>query len=243
MMGIGTVVNVVAVLAGAIVGVFVGRSLSARMRETIMNALGLLTVVLGTQMSFETNNILFVLGALLLGGIVGEGLRIESRINSIGGWLEKRAVWGTRVSAGPGEGVGETGEKSPFTHAFLVSSILFCTGPMAILGSFQDRLSGDYTLLAVKSVMDFFAAVAIASTLGRGVILSAVSVGVYQGFLTLAAGWASQLLTDAMIAEMTATGGVLLLGLGLGLLEIKRVRTGNLLPALVVAPLITALSS
>jgi len=117
---------------------------------------------------------------------------------------------------------------------------VFCIGPMAILGSIQDGLTGDYTLLAIKATMDGFAALAFASTLGPGVIFSALTVLVYQGALTLGAGWASVVLTDPMIAEMTATGGVLMLALGLGLLEIKQIRAGNLLPAIVLAPVIVA---
>jgi hypothetical protein len=203
------------------------------MRETIMHGLGLLTMVIGFQLSLETANILIVLGSLLLGGLVGELLRIEGAIDQAGKWLERQTGGERQPGAAPG---GST----TFSYAFLTASLVFCVGPMTILGSIQDGLTGDYTLLAVKSTLDGFASLAFASTLGPGVIFSALTVLIYQGALTLGAGWADAILTDPMVAEMTATGGVLMLALGLGLLEIKRIRTGNLLPALVIAPVIVA---
>ena len=240
MVGTGTLVNVLTVLAGGTLGTLLGARLPERMRETIMHGLGLLTIVIGVQLSFETDNILIILGSLLLGGIAGELLRIEDRLNQVGRWLEHRAA----RSGGPS--VSDTLRDaarpgiSQFSRAFLTASLVFCVGPMTILGSIQDGLTGDYTLLAIKATLDGFASLAFASTLGPGVIFAALTVLIYQGALTLGAGWASAVLTDPMVAEMTATGGVLMLALGLGLLEIKQIRAGNLLPAIVVAPLIVA---
>lgn len=234
MVGIGTVINVITVLAGGTAGTLLGARLPERVRQTIMAALGLVTLTIGIHLSFETDNILIVLGSLLLGGIAGELLRIEKRLNGIGRWIEKRT---TRNGSAE---VTQTGP-SRFSRAFLTASLVFCVGPMTILGSFQDGLTGDYTLLAIKSTLDLFAGLAFASTLGPGVIASALTVLVYQGALTLGAGWVSVLLTDPMIAEMSATGGVLMIALGLGLLEIKRIRTGNLLPGLFIAPIIVAI--
>lgn len=236
MTGIGTIINIVTVLVGGTLGTLMGTRLPERVRETIMHGLGLLTLVIGIQLSFETDNILIVLGSLLVGGIVGELLRIEYRIDRLGRWLECKTARGgsTSIPDLPQSGA------SQFSRAFLTASLLFCVGPMTILGSIQDGLTGDYTLLAVKSTLDGFAALAFASTMGTGVIFAALTVLVYQGALTLGAGWASAVLTDPMVAEMTATGGVLMLALGLGLLEIKRIRAGNLLPAIVVAPTIVA---
>jgi uncharacterized membrane protein YqgA involved in biofilm formation len=210
------------------------------MRETIMHAVGLLTIVIGVQLSLETDNVLIVLGSLLLGGLIGEWLRIESGIDQIGRWLQKRTGGGSE-SCAENPSANSDDRATRFSHGFLTASLLFCVGPMTILGSIQDGLSGDYTLLAIKSTMDGFGALAFASTLGPGVIFSALTVLVYQGALTLGAGWADAVLTDPMVAEMTATGGVLMLALGLGLLEIKKVRAGNLLPALAVAPVIVAI--
>jgi uncharacterized membrane protein YqgA involved in biofilm formation len=241
MIGTGTLINVITVLAGGTLGIVLGTRLPERMRETIMHGLGLLTTIIGIQLSLESEEILIVLASLLLGGIVGEWLRIESRINQLGRWLERKTSRNSNLPAPEGpQDVARSGA-SRFSHAFLTASLLFCVGPMTILGSIQDGLTGDYTLLAVKATMDGFAALAFASTLGPGVLFSALTVLFYQGALTLGAGLASAALSDPMVAEMTATGGALMLALGLGLLEIKQIRAGNLLPAIVAAPIIVAL--
>jgi len=237
MIGTGTIINVITVLVGGTLGTLLGVRLPERMRETIMHALGLLTIVIGVQLSLETENVLIVLGSLLLGGLMGELLRIERGIDQLGRWLERRGAADQTSGAETRDAVTGT---TQFSRAFLTASLVFCVGPMTILGSIQDGLSGDYTLLAVKSMMDGFAALAFASSLGPGVIFSALTVFTYQGAMTMGAGWADVLLTDPMIAEMTATGGVLMLALGLGLLEIKEIRAGNLLPALLMAPVIVA---
>ncbi len=237
MVGIGTFTNVVTVLVGGTLGILLGTRLPERMRETIMHGLGLLTLVIGIQLSFKTNNILIVLVSLLLGGIAGEWLRIEGRLNQLGRWLEHRTASSSSPASDQPQDAARPGT-SRFSRAFLTASLVFCVGPMTILGSIQDGLSGDYTLLAIKATLDGFASLAFASTLGPGVIFAALTVLVYQGALTLGAEWASAMLTDPMIAEMTATGGVLMLALGLGLLKIKQIRAGNLLPAIFVAPII-----
>ncbi|RLC64592.1 MAG: DUF554 domain-containing protein [Chloroflexota bacterium] len=239
MIGRGTIINVITVLVGGTLGTLLGARLPERVRETIMHGLGLLTLVIGVQLALKTDNILIVLGSLLLGGIAGELLRIEDRLNQAGRWLEDR----TTGLGNPSTADLPRPAASRFSRAFLTASLVFCVGPMTILGSIQDGLIGDYTLLAVKATLDGFASLAFASTLGPGVISAALTVLLYQGALTLGAGWASAVLADPMITEMTATGGVLMLALGLGLLEIKQIRAGNLLPALLVAPLIVAVIS
>jgi len=239
MVATGTIINVFTVLLGGTLGTVLGNRLPEKMRETIMHALGLLTMTIGFQLSLETGNILIVLGSLLLGGLLGEFLGIERGIDELGLWLEKRTGGGKRGK--PGDSPARSAHRTtPFSHAFLTASLVFCVGPMTILGSIQDGLTGDYTLLAVKSTMDGFASLAFASTLGPGVIFSALTVLLYQGALTLGAGWADAMLTDPMVAEMTATGGVLMLALGMGLLQIKKIRAGNLLPAIAIAPVIVA---
>jgi hypothetical protein len=163
--------------------------------------------------------------------LLGEWWRIEAGLAAIGSRLEARFV----------AGAGQTTRGQQFVRGFLTSSLLFCVGPMTILGSIQDGLTGDFSLLAIKSVLDGFAALAFASTLGVGVLFSVLVVLVYQGGLTLLAAQAEAFLSEAMVAEMSAVGGVLLVGLAVGsLLELKPIRTGNLLPALVIAPLIVA---
>jgi uncharacterized membrane protein YqgA involved in biofilm formation len=188
-------------------------------------------------MFLETSNPLIVLGALLIGILLGEWWKLEDRLQHVGEALEQR--FGAQP---PGEDAAhgiQQEQSSRFVRGFLVASLLYCTGPMAILGSINDGLRGDYNLLAVKSVLDGFASLAFASTLGLGVLFSSVMVFLYQGGISLLAAQLNAILSDAMIAEMTATGGVILFGLALSsLLEIKRIRVGNFLPALAIAPLI-----
>jgi uncharacterized membrane protein YqgA involved in biofilm formation len=244
MIGIGTIINTVAVLAGGALGTALGARLPERVRETVMHGLGLVVLAIGIHLSLKTTEILIVLGSVILGGILGELLRIEDRIDNIGRWIEQRGPRNREQEAEIDRDQPENTtdvSTTRFSRAFLMASLVFCVGPMTILGSFQDGLEGNYDILAVKSALDFFAAMAFASTMGSGVIAAAFTVIVYQGTLTLGAGWVSGVLTDPMIAEMTATGGVLMLAIGLGLLELKRIRTGNLLPAIVIAPIIVAI--
>jgi uncharacterized protein len=249
MTGVGTIINTVAVLAGGALGTALGARLPERIRTTVMHGLGLVVLAIGVHLSLKTTEILIVLGSVLLGGILGELLRIEDRLNGIGRWIEQRGTRNSRKAQSEETGAKLEPDRSErtadvsttrFSRAFLMASLVFCVGPMTILGSFQDGMEGNFQILAIKSALDFFAAMAFASTMGPGVIAAALTVVVYQGALTLGAGWVSGVLTDPMIAEMTATGGVLMLAIGLGLLELKKVRTGNLLPAIVIAPIIVA---
>lgn len=227
----GTIINVITVLAGTALGVLLGGRLSERMSQTVLHGLGLVTAAIGLQMFLETANVLIVLGAVLVGGILGEWWNIEAGLNGLGAWLE------SRFNRGKGDEAGA----ARFIRGFVTASLLFCVGPMAILGSIQDGLTGDYRLLAIKAMLDGFAALAFASSLGVGVGFSALALLVYQGAIALAAGQAQAVLTPEMIAELTATGGVLILGISVStLLEIKPIRVGNFLPALLLAPLIVA---
>ena len=226
----GTLINIATILVGSTLGLRFGKAFSSRTRETIMAGLGLFTLAIGLKMSLETQNSLIILGGLLIGALIGEGLKIEDGLNKLGVRLEKRFGGGEDADA-----------QARFVRGFMTASLLFCIGPLAILGSIQDGLVGDYQLLAIKAIMDGFASFAFASTLGVGVIFSALSVGVYQGGITLFAAQLQGVMTPAMTAEMTATGGILLLGLAVSsLLEIKKIRVGNFLPALVISPLIVA---
>lgn len=226
----GTIINVIAILAGTALGVLFGRRLSDNLKKTITAGMGLFTGAVGLQMFLKTEQALIVLAALLLGAITGEWLRIEDRMASLGIWLERRFTGSSE------------GGSSRFVRGFLSASILFCTGPMAVLGSISDGLTGDYTTLAIKSVLDGFISLVFASTLGVGVAFSALPVGVYQGSISLLAAQFNAIITPAMMAEMTATGGVLLAGIAVSsLLEIKKIRVGNMLPALVFAPAIVYL--
>lgn len=229
----GTIINVFTVILGSLLGLGFGKFFPQRARETIIAGLGLFTAAIGLKMFFETQNELIVLGGLLLGGLLGEWLKIETHLSRLGEGLEKR--FGKSAEDG-------SGERSRFVRGFLTASLVFCVGPMTILGALQDGLTGDYRLLAIKSVLDGFASFAFASTLGVGVIFAAPVVLFYQGGISLLAAQIKFLLTDAMITEMTATGGVILLGLAISsLLEIKPIRVANFLPGLVISPLIVAI--
>jgi len=224
----GTLLNIAAVLIGGGVGLFFGARIPERFKSTVVAGLGLFTAAMGMQMFLKTQNPLIVLGALLTGALLGEWGRIEDGLNNFGAILERRFA---RDDSADGS--------ARFIRGFLTASLLFCVGPMTILGSIQDGLTGDYNLLAVKSVLDGFAALAFASTLGVGVLFSTIVILAFQGGISLLAVQISAVVTDPMLAEMTATGGVILFGLALSsLLEIKKIRSGNFLPALFVAPLI-----
>lgn len=227
----GTLINTAAILVGGMIGLRFGKSLKAKTRETIVIGLGLFTMGISIKMFLETNNSLIVLGGLLIGGLLGEFLNIESRFNHLGQLLEDQFNNSENKSS-----------RGNFVRGFMTCSILFCTGPMAILGAIQDGLIGDFQLLAIKSIMDGFVAFAMASTLGVGVLFSALIVFLYQGGFSLLAVQLQGIMTPNMIAEMTATGGLLLTGIAISsLLEIKPIRVGNFLPSLVISPLIVYL--
>lgn len=232
---LGTFINIVAVLIGSAVGLIAGNRLPERTRQTVMNGLGLVTAIVGLQAALQTRNVLILMFSILLGGILGEWWRIEDHLEALGRRLEER--FGGAAPAG--------GNGRSITRAFVTASLVFCVGPLTIIGSIQDGLTGDYTLLAIKSVLDGFASIAFAATLGPGVLLAILTILFYQGGLSLAAmGFSSGLggvTRDApAVVEMTAAGGALMLGISLLLLDLKRVRVANFLPALGLAPLITA---
>jgi uncharacterized membrane protein YqgA involved in biofilm formation len=242
MYGLGTVLNVCAILIGATVGVLLGHRLPERTRTAVTDALGLVTLVIGglNVVSLQDSAfvdavgagipLLIVIGALLLGGIAGSLLRIEARLEAFGAVLQRRLA-----SRGASE------SRARFVEGFVDASLVFCIGPLAVLGALSDGLGRGIDELALKSTLDGFAAVAFAASLGWGVAASALSVAVWQGLLTILAIALGSVMSQALVASLTATGGVLLLGVGLRLLRIKAVPVGDLLPALVLAPLLTAL--
>jgi uncharacterized membrane protein YqgA involved in biofilm formation len=228
---IGTLINVLTVLIGGGVGTVFGERLPVRVRESVLSALGLFTIAIGLKMTFDSQNALITLGSVMLGGLLGEWWRIEDQLKRLGGWLEARFA---RNNTSEGA--------ARFIKGFVSASLVLCVGPMTILGSIQDGLTGNFQLLAIKSVLDGFASLAFAATMGVGVMFSAVIVLIYQGALSLLATQAQTLLTDPMIREMTAAGGLLIMGIGVGsLLELRPIRVANYLPALVIAPLIVAI--
>ncbi|MCK5785214.1 MAG: DUF554 domain-containing protein [Candidatus Sabulitectum sp.] len=226
----GTLVNTATVLVGGILGTLLGKGLSERIRDTVMTGMSLVVIALGMKMALETSNILIVLGSITIGGILGELMHLQRHLDSLGKWL------GNVTSRFPFLSRGN------FSQGFVTASLVFCVGPMTILGSIQDGLSGDSSLLMVKSVLDGFAAMAFASAMGMGVTFSALTVLVVQGSLTLGSSLFSEILTEGMISELTATGGVIMLGIAVHMLELKKIRLANFLPALVIAPLIVWIS-
>ena len=226
----GTLLNVATVLIGGTLGLIFGARVPERLKATVVTGMGLFVMAIGIQMFLKTENSLIVLGALLIGALLGEWWRIEDGLQALGQILEKQFSKNNDDGEEP---------SSKFVRGFLTASLLFCVGPLAILGSIQDGLTGNYNLLAVKSALDGFASLAFASTLGPGVLFSAVIVLVYQGGISLLAAQLNAIATPSMMNEMTAAGGVILIGLSISsLLDIKKIRIGNFLPALVIAPLI-----
>jgi len=223
----GTLLNIAAVLIGGVIGLVFGARIPDKLKQTVVAGMGLFVGAMGLQMFLKTENPLIVLGSLLIGTLLGEWWRIEDGLQNFGKFLEQRF-----------SKEGET-DSNKFVRGFLTASLLFCVGPLTILGSIQDGLTGDYNLLAVKSVLDGFASLAFSSTLGVGVMFSTIIILIYQGGVSLLAAQLNAIVTASMMNELTATGGVILLGLALSnLLEIKKIRVGNMLPGLAVAPLI-----
>ena len=229
----GTLINVATILIGSLLGIWFGQRVPERARHTVVSGMGLFTAAIGLQMFFEHSiNALIVLGSLLAGALLGEWWRIEDRLAHLGTFLEQRFARPSDTAAG---------HENRFVKGFLTASLLFCIGPIAIIGSIQNGLNGDYQLLAIKAVLDGFASLAFASTLGIGVIFSSLIILIYQGGISLLAAQVQTAVSTSMMTELTATGGILLLGVAISsILEIKKVRVGNFLPALVIAPLIVA---
>ena len=244
MRGLGTVLNVAAVAAGTTIGVLFGSRVPERFRITVMQGIGLLVVALGVTETLDTHNAVILLASILIGGLIGEALRLEDRLAAAGGAIERRVG----VAVDPdvpehldGPGVPVVAQPSRFVDGFRLASIVFCVGPLTILGSIQDGLRHNISLLATKSLLDGFAALAFATTLGWGVAASIVTIVVVQGGITASAALLDHVLTARMVDEMSAVGGLMLVGIGLRLLEIKEVRVASFLPGLVVAPVLVAL--
>lgn len=236
-MFLGTIINVFAILFGAGLGVALGHRLPEKISRTLTDALGLVVLVIGglnlvalSDSSFvaavtSAGTLLVVLASLVIGSVIGSILGIERRLSHFGTWLQLR--------------VSRSGDKEKFIEGFVNASLLFTIGPMAVLGALQDGLGQGFDVLALKSTLDGLTSVAFAAALGWGVAFAAIPVGLWQGLLTILAASAGTLMSDALVASITATGGVLLLGTGLRVLQIRMVSVADMLPALVLAPLIT----
>lgn len=215
----GTIVNTAAVVAGSLAGAVIGKRLPDRIKTIVMQALGLSVVLIGLQMALSGTRPLLVIGSLLAGAVTGELMNIEGAVEALGEWLKRRF----------------RSDSSTFVQGFVTASILYCTGAMVIVGSIRDGTVGDPSILYIKSLLDGVASVAFASSLGLGVAFSALSVLVIQGSITLLASQLMFLQEPAVIEAVTATGGLLILGIGINILDIKQIRVGNLVPALAYA--------
>jgi uncharacterized membrane protein YqgA involved in biofilm formation len=231
----GTWINVATVVFGTVLGVLVGRRLTPAIQQRVLAGLGMVTLVIGIDLALAwgredttRGTPLYVLGGILLGGLIGEAIGIEQRIERLGAWVQARL---------------SSAEHSTVAEGFVDASILFCVGSLAVVGSIQDGLTGDYTTLATKAVLDGFAAIALSAALGWGVGLSAVSILLYQGAITLGAGVFSDVLEGEALAALTSAGGVTIIGISLKLLGVKDVKVANYLPALIIAPGLVGLVS
>ena len=238
--GFGTLVNVVTVLVGATIGLLVGHRLPERNRTVVTDGLGLVTLLIAATSAAAIGSdawaeavgdsapLLIVLGALLVGGIVGSLLRLEDRLEGLGGWLQRRFS--------PKDG---SGGRARFIEGFVTASIVFCTGPLTILGSINEGIGLGPDQLLLKAALDGFAAIAFAASFGWGVAAAALAVLTIQGSLTALGALLGDFLSDAELAALTTTGGLLLVGVALRLLALKPVKVADLLPALVIAPVLT----
>ena len=225
----GTLLNLLTVLAGGLVGTLLGDRLTVRLRENVVAGVGLFVTVMGVKFAIDTASLLYLLGGILIGGIIGSLAGIERRLNELGAAIQRRFA--------------TPGGTSTIAEAFVTASIVFCVGPLTFLGAIRNGLTGDASLLAIKSVLDGFTAIAFAATLGWGVLLSLAVILVYQGGLAAGASVFASLLSDAQLREMNATGGLLLVGVGLKLLRLRDVQVADYLPAIVVAPLLVAVAT
>lgn len=219
---IGTIVNVAAVLSGSMIGVLFRGRFPKNIQETVINGISLAVILIGLQMAFSIEkdpDILLVIFSLVIGAVIGEMLQLENRLNEFGESLKKRF----------------SAKDDLFVQGFVQASLIYCVGAMAIMGSIQDGLNSDPSILFTKSLLDGITSIAFAASTGIGVAFSVIPIFLYQGSITLAAGWAAVYLTEDMIRVMTASGGLLIVAIGLNLLEASKIKAANLLPALPVA--------
>lgn len=218
---IGTLINVVAVLAGTALGLLLRKGIPERMRETVMQGLALCVVLIGVSGAIKTGDTMCVIVSMVVGGLLGSAVNIEHRLDQLGALAERKLV-------------RNQGEGNTFAKGFVTASLVYCVGAMAIVGAMDSGLRGDHSTLIAKAALDGVSAIFFASTMGAGVGLSALAVLVYQGAIALLATWIAPILTDPIINEMSAVGSLLIIGIGLNMLYDKHIAVGNLLPAIFV---------
>lgn len=222
-MFIGTFTDVLAIFIGSVIGLFLGSRLPQKIKQIIFHSIGLVAIGFGVQMAFKSTNILILIASISIGGIIGETLSLEKRINDILLHVNSFFKLG----------------KDNFVEGFVTSSLLFCVGSMGIIGPINEVQKNDHSILFAKSMIDGFISIAIASSLGVGAVFSAVSVLVYQGSITIFASIFHNVLSDHVVGELTAVGGLLIVAISFELLEVKKLRVTNFLPAMVVAFILT----
>lgn len=221
---LATLINALAVVIGSLAGLALRKGIKERYQEAIFAASGITSLVIGIQMAMKTTHLLALALALILGGLLGTFLNVEGAVLNLGERLKRRFDKGS--------------EGSTFALGFLNASVLYCSGAMAIVGSFKAGTDGDFSILLTKSVLDGFMSIIFAGAMGPGVAFSALSILVYQGVLTLVSVWVKPFVSEVMLAELTGIGGALVIMIGLGLLNIKKFKTGDFLPALIVTVLL-----
>ncbi len=218
---LGTIVNTIAVIIGASIGMFFKKGIPEKLSDTMMKGLGLCTLFLGISGSLDGQNSLILIISIVVGALIGEGIDLDARLNRLGNWLENKFK-------------SKDGSKVSIAEGFVSASLLFCVGAMTIVGSLQSGLQGNHEMLYNKSMLDFVAAIIFASTMGIGVMVSAAFVFVYQGAITLLAQWVAPVLSDVVIAEMNCVGSVIIIGLALNMLGITKLKVMNYVPAIFI---------
>lgn len=215
---LGTIVNSISIVIGAIIGVIINKGIKEAYKTIIMDGIGLSVIIIGVIGAIKTENIILLIGSIVIGGVIGEFIAIERKLDNSGNFLQKKL------------GTGD----SNFSKGFVTASLVYCVGAMAIIGSLEAGIQGDYNTLFAKSILDGITAIIFASSLGIGVAFSAISVFIYQGLITIFASSIKDLLTPEVILEMSAIGGVLIMGIGINMLGLKKIKVGNLIPAVFI---------
>ena len=218
---LGTIVNSIAIILGALLGIIIKKGMKEKYKTTVMDGIGLSVVIIGIMGGIESNNIILIIASIVVGSIVGEILDIDSKLENLGNNMEKRF------------GKGD----SNFSKGFVTASLVYCIGAMAIVGALESGLTGNHETLFAKSILDGITAIIFSSTFGIGVAFAAIPVFIYQGIITLLANSAKDLLTTTVINEMSAVGGILILAIGINILGIKKIKVANMLPSIII-PLI-----
>jgi uncharacterized membrane protein YqgA involved in biofilm formation len=225
---LGTIANALAIIAGSLLGLLFSRGIADNYKEIILSGVGLSVVLIGMKGALVSNDLMVVIFSVVIGALLGEGLKIETKLQTVGNFLEKK------VSA-------KSSDTKSFARGFVTASLVFCVGSMAIVGSLESGLTGNHQTLFAKSVLDGVTSVVFASTMGLGVMFSAIAVFLYQGLITLTAGLMKNFLVPETIAQMTSVGGLLIMAIGFNMLKITTIRVGNLLPAIFLPLLYFAL--